>query len=103
MTAFWLDSQQFEVHNSINIGWAAVAGVYIFVRVNAQGNYVPLYVGQTTSFAARLPGHERWAEAVRLGATQVHAKVVQDANQRTRLEVALIRRFNPVLNKQHTA
>ena len=80
--------------------WGTFAGVYIFARENEQspGRWFALYVGQTTSFAARLKDHERWPEAKRRGATHIHARVVQQAQQRTDLENRLIEMYGPPLN-----
>ena len=61
---------------------------------------VPLYVGQAESLAERLPTHERWPEAMRLGATHVHARVVLEAAMRDSIESQLIRSFQPRLNVQ---
>ena len=95
-TAIW-SSQEFKVvaHGA---NWNDVAGIYIFAGTNTQNQWYPLYIGQASSFANRLPSHERWAEAVRAGATHVHAKVVKLASERDALEQALIRAYRPRLN-----
>ncbi len=80
--------------------WNAVAGIYIFCGINQQGLWFPLYVGQAKSFAERVPGHERWREAVRLGATHIHARVVEQQATRDQIEAALIRAYQPALNDQ---
>jgi excinuclease UvrABC nuclease subunit len=80
--------------------WNAVAGLYIFAGLNSQAQWVALYVGQTDSLVARLPTHERWLEAARLGATHIHAKVVQRQEERDRLERYLIQTLQPRLNVQ---
>lgn len=80
--------------------WNEVSGIYIFAGVNAQNQWVALYIGQAASFAQRLPNHERYAEAVRLGATHVHAMVVPDQTLRNKIELDLIQRFQPRLNAQ---
>jgi len=80
--------------------WADVAGLYIFAGVNARNQWVPFYIGQTTSFQDRIPNHENWSEAVRLGATHVHARVESQAATRDRIEAMLIRTFQPALNVQ---
>lgn len=102
-TAQWLGEDFQVLGPPTGEKWNDVPGVYLFVRIDQrEQRYAPLYVGQTTSLAARLPGHERWHEAERLGATQVHAKVIQAPGDRARLEENLIRTFNPPLNRQHT-
>ena len=81
--------------------WNAVGGVYIFSGIDHQnGWWEPLYVGQTDSFRNRIPFHERWAEAVQLGATHVHATVVPQAAMRAAVERHLIEAYQPPLNIQ---
>jgi hypothetical protein len=46
-------------------------GNYAFVKQLATGNFVPLRFGETHSLRGRVPGHECWADAARLGATHV--------------------------------
>ncbi len=59
-------------------------------------------VGQTTSFRTRLGAanniHERWADAIRQGATHVHARVVQNEIERRSLESMLIETYNLPMN-----
>jgi len=81
--------------------WHAVGGVYIFTGKNAQGLWYPLYIGQAESLAARIPTHERWQEAARLGATHVHAMVVQQEANRDTIERELIAAYQPTLNEHH--
>ena len=82
--------------------WTDVGGNYIFARQQSNGWYL-LYVGQCDSFRKRMPTHERWAEAVRLGATHVLAHVNQNDSLRLLEERDLIRRYAPELNVQHRA
>jgi excinuclease UvrABC nuclease subunit len=97
-TAIWAN-KEFHVL-SMNENWSNAAGVYIFCGVNLSGQWVPLYMGKTESFQSRLPNHDRWAEAVQLGATHVHARVVENQFERDRLEEQLIQVFQPRLNTQ---
>ncbi len=98
-TANW-GGYNFSVH-SPGIAWNDVPGVYIFASRNAGGGWKAWYIGETDSFARRIPNHERWAEARRRGATHVHAMVEYSASTRSNLEQSLIRRYNPPLNVQH--
>lgn len=84
-----------------NTSWSTRAGVYIFCGLNERGLWRPYYIGQADSFIGRLPNHERWAEAVRLGATHVHARVVPLAATRDAVEKELIRTYSPKLNTHH--
>lgn len=77
--------------------WRDVAGIYCFAY-NEAGTWRVLYVGQASSFRDRLPRHERWAEAVRKGATHVLAVTVGLQAQRDRIEAELISELQPPLN-----
>jgi excinuclease UvrABC nuclease subunit len=89
----------FEVCNK-NSNWSNVPGIYIFTGLNAAGKWRPFYIGQAQSLSDRIPNHEQWAAAVRLGATHVHAKVVQQAATRDSIEKELIQAYQPALNVQ---
>ncbi len=88
----------FEVCAKNNL-WRASAGLYIFSGVS-NGAWHAFYIGQTENFNERIPAHERWDEAVRRGATHVHARIEINALQRLAIERDLVRRFQPVLNDQ---
>jgi hypothetical protein len=94
----WL-SYQFYVHDFEAL-WKDLGGIYIFAGVNNQHQWVALYIGKTDSFHTRIPSHEQWSLAVRLGATHVHAMVVEDGAQRATIEGELIRVYQPQLNQQ---
>ena len=81
--------------------WKDVGGVYIFSGFDYQnGWWVPLYVGETSSFRSRIPNHERRAEAMNLGATHVLA-MVAPRGMRMVIERELIAQYQPPLNVQH--
>jgi hypothetical protein len=82
------------------ISWNDVGGIYIFSQLMPSG-WIPYYIGQTNSFSARLPTHERWPDAIRRGATHVHALVVRGQADRERLERELIGAYQPPLNDHH--
>jgi hypothetical protein len=83
-----------------NATWYKVAGLYIFAYPTDQTHWHALYVGQTDDFSSRIPSHERWNEAVRLGATHIHAVVVPQAATRDKLEKILIQTLQPPMNVQ---
>ena len=77
-------------------------GNYAFVKQLASGLFVPLRFGETNSLRTRIPGHECWAEALRLGATHVMTHTTPTGYWvRLSEERDLIERWNPPLNKQH--
>lgn len=91
-------SQEFTIYDPSQ-NWNKVAGLYIFSYL-AQGAWYPLYIGQTDDFSSRLPNHERLPEAVRRGATHIHAAVVPQASNRDRLEAMLIQHLQSPMNTQ---
>ena len=97
-TATW-GSYTFNVHTPI-ANFLDVAGIYIFAGLNQKNLWVPLYVGQAASLSNRLSGHEKWPQAVRLGATHIHAMAVQRQADRDHVEEHLIKRWQPTLNSQ---
>lgn len=90
------ESLTFKVYGS-STTWNKVAGLYIFAYQNGQHWYA-LYVGQTDDFSSRLNSHERWDEAVRKGATHIHALSVPLAANRDRYEKMLIQHLQPRMN-----
>jgi len=95
----WL-SYEFNVHEP-NAPWSHVGAVYLFCGVKQPENqWILLYVGQTDDLADRLSTHERWPEAVQLGATHVHARAVPQVANRDLIEQELIRVYQPRMNVQ---
>lgn len=80
--------------------WNEVAGIYIFAKKIADNSWNALYIGQALSFKNRLPNHERWQEAVQLGATHVQVLVEGLQANRDSIEKHLIEKFQPPLNVQ---
>ena len=103
--ARWLD-YDFQVFSGPpgSVRWNEVPGLYIFATLvkNRQGarQWRALYVGKTQDFSDRLPTHENWPEAAQLGATHIHARVVNQAADRTRLECLIWNKYSPVLNEK---
>lgn len=97
-TVNWL-TYCFTVY-STETTWNNIGGLYIFCGLNSQNRWVPYYIGQTDSFQNRLPSHDRWEEARRLGATHVHAMVERQEANRLAIEKELIQAFQPKLNQQ---
>ena len=82
--------------------WNEVAGIYIFAGPGStRTSWQALYIGHTESLADRLPTHEYWQEAVKLGATHVHARVEPQEVTRKAIERILIQNYQPRLNVQH--
>ena len=97
-TVKWL-SYEFAVYPP-DTKWNDVAGVYIFCGLNAQNQWQAVYIGQTDSFATRIPSHEQWTAAARLGATHVHALTISEAATRDAVERELIQAYQPPLNTE---
>ena len=94
----WL-TYEFDVYPP-NTTWNDVPGIYIFAGLNAAGRWRAYYIGQAKSFKDRLSNHDQWDAAVRLGATHIHARVVQQQADRDRIEAELIGAYQPTLNVQ---
>lgn len=98
-TAVW-NGYTFNIHSE-NKNWVDAGGIYIFAKVNQlTQRWVPLYIGQASKLSDRLPNHERLNEAIRLGATHIHARVVSTQTDRDVLEAFLIKQHQPVLNEK---
>ena len=100
-TATWL-GYPFSIH-TIDSNWNEVPGLYIFAGIDSQSNWRPFYIGRTDSLAGRIPNHEQWQAASRLGATHVHATVIQEVARRSFIEERLIQAYRPYLNIQHSS
>lgn len=90
------EALEFDVYPT-NEGWNPVPGLYIFSYVS-EGRWIPLYVGQAENFQTRMPNHDRLDEAVRNGATHIHAKVCSQQAFRDRWEQLLIQHLQPPMN-----
>jgi excinuclease UvrABC nuclease subunit len=99
ITTVWI-THTFEVHIP-SVTWRDIPGIYIFCAVTPQNMWKPIYIGQADSLKARLANHERWEEAVALGATHVHAMAASSAQSRDAIERQLIRAYGPRLNTHH--
>lgn len=93
------DKIEFTIYAE-NKNWNNVAGVYIFSHQASSGSWLALYVGQTDDFSARLPSHEKLNEAIRHGATHIHAAAIPLASNRDKVEKMLIQHLQPPLNTQ---
>lgn len=94
----WL-THEFSV-NQYGANWIDTGGLYIFAGVTPQNQWKAYYIGKAESFQNRIPSHERWQEAVRLGATHVHARAVSPEATRVQVEAQLIQAYQPPLNFQ---
>ncbi len=102
-SATWLD-WSFGVYEHGD-DWTAIPGLYVFAARETDHpearSWRPVYVGQTCSFASRLPTHENWPAAVALGATHVHARREDAEETRAAIERRLIQELQPPLNVEH--
>ncbi|MBB3396896.1 hypothetical protein FHT71_003583 [Rhizobium sp. BK060] len=75
-------------------------GNYMFAKPT-QAGWVPVYIGVADDLSSRVPYHDRWADAVRAGATHVLAHVQPNATHRASEERDLISYWSPPLNTHH--
>ena len=78
--------------------WSDVGGVFIFAARFARGDWNPLYICAAENLRERIRSDEKWPWAVRLGATDVLACGVAEADRRTRVVAEMIARLKPPLN-----
>jgi excinuclease UvrABC nuclease subunit len=97
-TAVW-SGYKFNVHEA-DTEFFNIGGVYIFAGITPQNIWLPLYIGQASSLAKRLSGHERWASATMHGAKYIHALAVPNESERFLIEKKLIQLYQPKLNSQ---
>ncbi len=93
------ETLEFTVYTH-DAAWNQTAGLYIFTYLGTDNLWHSLYVGQVDSFADRLPSHEKWSQALQLGATHVHALVVPLEANRDKWEKMLIQHLQPPMNQQ---
>lgn len=101
-TASW-SGHVFTVYNpDDDLRWREVGGLYVFAGLEedwqGQSQWLAMYIGRCQAFSKRLPNHEKWPEAVLLGATHIHAMVETNAFRRKSLEEDLIEEYQPYLN-----
>lgn len=76
------------------------SGIYVFVRRRFFVFTKALYVGKATNLFDRVNGHERWEEARKKGAREIHIRHAH-ASKLDRIEEDLIRHLKPKLNNIH--
>ncbi len=83
--------------------WKELPGNYIYAKETApdSGKWIAVYVGQTMNLRNRLAGHEKEAEAIRNGATHIHAHTSSsNESERVAEERDLIMKLNPPCNER---
>ena len=90
----------FFLANPTSAGIMAVGGNYAFVKRLQDGTFRPVYFGQADDLKARIPNHDRLAEATQAGMTHVMAHTQSDLQTRLAEEADLIGHWNPPLNTQ---
>jgi hypothetical protein len=94
------ETLEFIIYDPNNTTWNQAPGLYIFAYLVSPGKWRALYVGKTDDFSDRLPYHPRWSEATQLGATHVHALVIERGGIRDNAEELLIQQLQPPMNVQ---
>jgi hypothetical protein len=83
-------------------GIKASAGNYAFVKQLPNGNFTPLYFGETGDLQTRIPNHDRWEDARRAGMTHVMAHTASsDEASRMAEEKDLVQKWHTSLNTEH--
>ena len=78
-------------------------GNYMFVRLanQAKNQWEPVYIGIAENLRTRLPSHEVWPDAKKIGAIRIMGHTQDAAAAREKEEQDLIAHWNPPLNTQH--
>jgi predicted GIY-YIG superfamily endonuclease len=88
---------------SLYTNWKELPGNYIYAKETSPGSrkFLPVYIGQTVNLSQRLADHEKEAEAIRRGATHIHAHT-SSASEDDRLaeERDLIVKWSPPCNER---
>lgn len=99
--------QKFSVHEPGNAHLLEGGGVYAFASLSPGPGgleWRPYYIGQAKAFSNRLnlPEHEKWEDAVELGATHVLVRDEPKQLRRGITEQVFIQVLEPPLNDQGT-
>lgn len=88
--------------HSIGTTFLKEPGNYIFAKITGPGLWTPIYIGETECLGDRCgQTHEKWALAIRHGATHIHAHVNQSGVQaRLNEETDLRRNYRTPCNDQ---
>ena len=82
----------------IGTGFQARGGNYIFCKLNAQGLWVPVYIGQTGDLESRFANHHATPCINRNEATHVHVHANDNEHSRLNEESDLLSKFNTFCN-----
>jgi hypothetical protein len=100
-------SYEFEHFRLGAVTFNQLGGVYIFCYLANDSRWYAVYIGETDDFRRRLadelPGHHRWQDITRAGATHICALVVNGPNaaqRRLEIETDLRHKQNPPCNRQ---
>ena len=89
---------EFKIYTKEEAEQLTSSGIYMFI--NSEKPQKIIYIGQTKCFSERLPNHERWNEAKKLGADRVAIALVNKRDL-DKIEKLLIQECKPLLNEQH--
>ena len=79
----------------------AEAGNYIYAKLNTQGLWVPLYIGETEDLDSRVATHEKRECVKRNGGTHIHAHLTPgDRSIRLNEETDIRNKFATTCNDQ---
>jgi len=88
----------YEIH-PLDAAFRPLPGLYIYAKLLADGDWIPIYIAQTRDLHQRLEGHVRLADAIANGATHLHAHYsTEGQGARCTEENDLVHRWRPVCN-----
>jgi predicted GIY-YIG superfamily endonuclease len=93
-------SYAYEVH-PFGTSLKAEAGNYIYAKLNTQGQWVPLYIGETEDLNDRVATHEKRECVRKNGVTHIHAHLTSGAKSvRLDEETNIRNNYNTPCNDQ---
>lgn len=87
----------FEVYQK-HLSWNSVAGVYLILRKNQNGNYLPIYVGETENLGERFQDHHKMACFEKNGWTNLGFLHEKNEHNRLAIEQDILKNFNWICN-----
>lgn len=97
-------SREFKVYDA-KVDWKTVpevGGVYIFAALDESSRkWIPHYIGETESFAERIPHHEKWPKANELRVSHVHVLALRNETERKNMEKELRQTYTTRLNEEY--
>lgn len=88
---------QFNIYDR-STKFTAAGAVYAMSKINANGNYVIIYIGQTGDLSSRPLNHHKTDCFDKNGAAKLLIRTEGNEKKRFEIETDLVRKYNPTCN-----